>query len=194
MTDIAPYLQHESAATQQRHSTRLSYWRALSYCLFLIVPCAILLSACTTTPAITAASEDATQVNTVSYSGRLALHIEQQPPQSFSSNFQISGNTSNGSLQILSPFGSTLAMARWSSKSATLQHGSNIQQFASLDDLLTELAGAQLPVAALFDWLQGQNTAAEGWQTDLSQYSTQGKISAWRTHPLPAAKLQIILQ
>ena len=193
MTDIAPYLQHESAATQQRHRTRLSYWRALSYCLFLIVPCAILLSACTTTPAITAASEDATQVNTVSYSGRLALHIEQQPPQSFSSNFQLSGNTSNGSLQILSPFGSTLAMARWSHNTATLQQGRNIHQFNSLDELLTQLAGAQIPITALFDWLEGKNTAAEGWQTDLTQHK-QGKISAWRTHPQPTAKLQIILQ
>ena len=166
-------------------------WQSLRLSLLgSVLSCTMLLSACTTAP--TASTE--TTVGTIaSYHGRLSLHIDRQPPKSFFSNFHISGNAHNGTLQILSPFGSTLATAQWSRHSATLQQGSNIHTFDSLDDLLAKLTGAQLPAAALFDWLQGQNTAANGWQTDLSQYE-QGKIIAWRTQPLPAAKLQLILQ
>ena len=111
MTNAAP---HHQPPLQHLHQI------AVKLCTLGALTCALLLSACTTTPKTTAttATENTTPANTTTYSGRLALSIEQQPPQNFSSNFQLTGSPNQGSLHILSPFGSTLAMARWSSKSA----------------------------------------------------------------------------
>ena len=128
-----------------------------------------------------------------SRTGRLALQIEQQPPQSFFIGFEWTGNAEQGHLRLFTPLGSTVATAHWSPEKADLQQGNSTRTYPSLDALLSELTGAQLPAAALFAWMDGRNVPAAGWQADLSQYS-QGKIRAQRLDPLPAAKLQVILQ
>lgn len=128
-------------------------------------------------------------------SGRLSLQIEQTPtPQSFIVSFELVGDAQNGSLRIFGPLNTTVANAQWSASNAVLQHiGSPALHFASLDDLLHALTGAPLPAAALFDWINGRNTQADGWLADLSQHA-QGRIRAQRHQPAPAAKLQLILQ
>ena len=45
---------------------------------------------------------------------------------------------------------------------------------------------------ALFDWLSGVPTLAGGWQADLQQLD-EGRLSATRTQPPPAAMLRILL-
>lgn len=126
--------------------------------------------------------------------GRIALQVQQEPtPQSFIAGFELSGNAENGQLRLLSPFGSVLATARWTPGHAVLLHNGDERSFSSLDTLLETLTGAPLPGAALLDWIDGRNTAAAGWEADLSQYQ-QGKIRAQRLQPPPLATLQVVLQ
>ena len=126
--------------------------------------------------------------------GRLSLQVQQEAtPQSFIVAFELTGDAHNGSLRLFGPLGSIMAIAQWSPTTATLQHTGRVRTFESLDALLEELTGAPLPSAALFDWLNGHNTEADGWKADLSQYP-QGKIRAQRHQPQPAATLQMVLQ
>ena len=126
--------------------------------------------------------------------GRLSLQVQQEAaPQSFIVAFELTGDARNGSLRLFGPLGSIMAIAQWSPTTATLQHMGRMRTFDSLDALLETLAGAPLPSAALFDWLNGHNTEANGWKADLSQYP-QGKIRAQRHQPQPAATLQMVLQ
>ena len=126
--------------------------------------------------------------------GRLSLQVQQEAaPQSFIVAFELTGDARNGSLRLFGPLGSIMAIAQWSPTTATLQHTGRVRTFESLDALLEELTGAPLPSAALFDWLNGHNTEADGWKADLSQYP-KGKIRAQRHQPQPAATLQMVLQ
>ena len=68
-----------------------------------------------------------------------------------------------------------------------------VSHFKSLDDLLKQATGTELPVAALFGWLAGQPTLVDGWQADLSDYSN-GRIKARRDSPPPVAELSLILE
>jgi outer membrane lipoprotein LolB len=52
------------------------------------------------------------------------------------------------------------------------------------------VTGTPLPIAALFDWLQGRATEVPGWHVDLSQVA-QGRLRAQRTSPPPAADLRV---
>ena len=66
------------------------------------------------------------------------------------------------------------------------------REYPSLDDLIVDLTGANVPVTALFDWLAGRSTSVSGWQPDLSR-QPEGRISARRLQPLPTARLQVVL-
>ncbi|HEX5806876.1 MAG TPA: lipoprotein insertase outer membrane protein LolB [Macromonas sp.] len=127
------------------------------------------------------------------WSGRIALQIESDPPQNLSGGFELNGRAEAGELRLLSPFGQTLAIAHWSAEGARLQRGSDTRDYADTDSLTRELTGTPLPLATLFDWLQGQDTALDGWSVDLSQYP-QGKLSARRTQPLPVTHLRLVIQ
>ncbi len=126
-----------------------------------------------------------------SWSGRLALRLDSTPPQSFSAGFDLRGSPQTGELQLNSPLGTTLASVRWSPQGAELRQGDRFEQRDSLDELTTDLSGTALPVAALFGWLRGDNSAADGWTVDLSQ-QPQGRITARRTTPLPSAELRVL--
>ncbi len=54
------------------------------------------------------------------------------------------------------------------------------------------MTGSDIPVAALFDWLQGKATTVSGWQTDLSRIA-DGRLRAERYSPPPEASLRIVL-
>jgi outer membrane lipoprotein LolB len=136
-----------------------------------------------------------------SYRGRLALKIgddapvnsSQQQPQSFSAAFELTGNAQNGSLQFYSPLGSTLAALSWTPQTAQLQRNGETRVFDSLENLLLNATGASIPVASLFAWLTGNNTVADGWDADLSQFSNQ-RIIARRAIPQPSLELRLILE
>ncbi len=128
-----------------------------------------------------------------SWSGRLAVQVDSQPPQAFSAGFDLSGSPEAGELALSTPLGNTVATVRWAPGMAELQQGGQITRRTSLDELGNELAGTALPVTALFAWLRGQPEAAGGWSADLSHQS-EGRITARRHTPAPAAELRIVFQ
>ena len=132
-----------------------------------------------------------------SWHGRLALRIAPSlpdaAPQAFSAGFEISGNAQAGALTLLTPLGSTAAALDWSPGSASLHNNGENQQFESLDALLRSAVGTEVPVAALFAWLRGENMAMDGWSADLSQHAN-GRITARRLQPAPASELTMLLE
>jgi len=124
--------------------------------------------------------------------GRLALKVESDPPQSFFSGFELSGRADHGELFLYSPLGNTVSSLSWTPSHALLKEGSRQRYFASLDDLSIEATGAAIPLGALFQWLNGQEAQADGWQADLTQLE-QGRLTAHRLHPAPATELRLIL-
>jgi outer membrane lipoprotein LolB len=126
------------------------------------------------------------------WSGRISLQVQSDPPQAFFAGFELKGSPSEGELRLNSPLGNSLALLRWSPGEAVLDSGNQIQRFASVDELVEKATGAAVPLPALFDWLAGKNTQAEGWSADLSQ-QPEGRISASRTTPALRADLRIVL-
>ena len=124
--------------------------------------------------------------------GRLALQVEDSPSQSFSAGFELTGRPDAGELMLYNPFGGTLAALNWAPGSATLRSGNEVRNFDSIDALVTGATGTAIPVASLFDWLAGNNTAVAGWEADLSQLD-QGRLRARRVAPPPAADLRVAL-
>ncbi len=127
------------------------------------------------------------------WAGRLALTVQNDPPTSLSAGFDLSGSPAAGELVLSSPLGNQLALVRWSASGAELNQGATTSRHTSLDLLTAELTGETLPVAAVFDWLQGKATSANGWNADLSRLS-EGRVTARRLQPLPVAELRLIVQ
>ncbi|WP_233464529.1 outer membrane lipoprotein LolB [Comamonas odontotermitis] len=127
------------------------------------------------------------------WSGRMSVQVQSAPPQSTSGSFELSGNPQQGELVLLNPLGNIVARVHWSAEQASVTQGNTVREKASLDELTEELLGTSLPIAALFDWLQGRNTLTQGWQADLDAFN-DGKITAQRTSPLPEASLRIVLE
>lgn len=127
------------------------------------------------------------------WTGRIGLQIESDPPQSFFAGFELKGQVEEGRLSLTTPIGSTLAVMRWSPTEAVLESGGELKRFDSVDALLEKTTGAAIPIAALFAWLDGENTSLNGWTADLSQQAS-GRIEAIRTTPLPTTKLRIVIE
>ena len=127
------------------------------------------------------------------WSGRLSLTVDQEPPQSFFAGFLLKGTPRQGTLDLYSPLGSTIAQVRWSPGEAIAQQGKMAREYPDMESLMRDITGANVPVAALFDWLEGKPTPVPGWQPDLSQLP-QGRLSARRTQPHPEAELVLLLE
>lgn len=128
-----------------------------------------------------------------SWQGRLAVKVAGEPPQAFSANFALLGSASQGSLTLSSVLGNRLATLRWNASSATLQTPTELLQFASVDAMVAHSMGTPLPLAAVFDWLQGEAATAAGWAVDLQDLPA-GRLRAWRLAPDAAAEIRIILE
>jgi outer membrane lipoprotein LolB len=128
-----------------------------------------------------------------SWNGRLALSIDSDPPQSYSAGFDLHGSPQAGELLLATPLGTTLATVTWSPGRAEMTQGDRTTQRSSLEQLTTDLGSTAVPVAALFAWLQGQPAQAHGWQVDLSRHA-DGRVTARRTQPLPAAELRLVFE
>ena len=126
------------------------------------------------------------------WSGRLALRVEGNEKQSFSAGFELVGAPEQGTLKLLSPLGSTLAHIDWRPSGATLRSGDEISNFRSLDELLEHTTGSPLPVRALFDWLEGKETALAGWRADLTGLADR-RLTAQRLSPDPVMFLRVVL-
>ena len=127
------------------------------------------------------------------WTGRISLTIKSEPEQSFSAGFELKGQSERGELTLISPLGNVLGVLRWSPGQAELDSGNrNIQRFDSVDALMVHATGADVPLAALFAWLQGDNATASGWSADLSRQG-EGRIFATRMQPMPRADLRVVL-
>lgn len=127
------------------------------------------------------------------WSGRLALQIEDQASQSFSSAFELHGSAERGELTLLNPLGNVLAQVQWSPEQAKLQSREQTTTSDSLDALLIQATGTPIPVKALFNWLRGLESTVPGWQTDLHAID-QGRLVATRHSPTPKATLRIAFE
>jgi outer membrane lipoprotein LolB len=171
----------------------ISLWRRLpslgvSWCIALAMA---LVTGCATPPRPAAAV--AVDRAAGPWSGRLALQVADKPGQSFSAGFELKGDARAGELTLYSPLGGTLAALAWRPGSATLGSGGQLREFASLDELVAQVAGEPIPIAALFDWLRGLDTPVAGWRADLSQLA-QGRVAAKRLQPAPEADLRLVLE
>jgi outer membrane lipoprotein LolB len=127
------------------------------------------------------------------WSGRLALKVFSSPPQAFNADFELGGSPQSGLLAFFSPLGTTAARLQWSPGMATLTADGETRQFDSLAALARQATGTELPVQALFDWLQGVSTEVPGWQVDMSQLK-EGRLQAVRSDgDLPRVELRILL-
>jgi outer membrane lipoprotein LolB len=133
-----------------------------------------------------------TEGTTPTWQGRLNVQVHSEPPQSNTASFTLQGDARLGELALFSPLGTTLARLQWRDGQVHLHRGQETERFASMDELTQQLTGSALPVAALFDWLQGQAHEVPGWQADLSAVA-QGSLTAWRSQPLPTVTLRIKL-
>jgi outer membrane lipoprotein LolB len=125
--------------------------------------------------------------------GRFALQIDSQPPQSFITSFDLTGGLPDGALNIYNPLGMQMARVEWTAQSARLLQGNQVRESSSLERLVLELTGAQLPTAALVDWLSGKPTPAEGWRVDVSEWHLR-RLVLERVHPAPRTVLRIAFE
>lgn len=146
---------------------------------------AALLAACAQPPRPAGGAAD-------HWSGRLALQVEDASAQSFSAGFELQGHPDAGTLTLFNPLGNIIAELRWTPGRATLTNGSEQRQSPSLQALVRELTGSDLPITALFGWLKGEQVQATGWQADLSAID-KGRLTATRHTPAPQAVLRVVL-
>ena len=132
------------------------------------------------------------QTNSPEWQGRISVQVLGAPPSSMNASFSLRGDAKNGELDLYSPLGTTLGALQWTPRLVQLSDGGKHQYFSSLAELTEKATGAALPVDALFDWLQGRDVQATGWQADLSAVS-QGALTARRTSPAPEVTLRIKL-
>ena len=174
-----------------------------------VVALALLLQACVTHPPPLPGHV---------WSGKLGVRTDaapDQPARSMSGTFELSGNASSGQLVLTSPIGTTIARARWSDPVGTQGGPSKIEleadggttHYATLEDMMQHAIGDQLPLAAMFDWLDGRPWPAApvqrgadgssfdqlGWHVDLSQLAGNRLIDAQRPQPAPALHVRVKL-
>ena len=126
------------------------------------------------------------------WTGRLLLKADTDPPTQFSAIFELTGSAELGRLALSTPLGTTLAAVHWQRGLAELRGTGPVKRFADLDALTETLTGTRLPVAALFGWLSGVNADADGWQADLSGLNG-GRLTAQRLAPAPRAEIRLVL-
>lgn len=144
------------------------------------------------------------------HSGRLALVVTGQSERSFSAGFELRGTAAVGSLALMNPLGTRQGEATWRPGSVRLSTGDGERRYASLDELSLDLFGESMPVAALFDWLDGhpwsgapaETTPAagdgsvsftqRGWQVGTARLG-DGLLVATRPQPEPRVTVRVKL-
>lgn len=156
---------------------------------------AVLVAGCAQPPraAVTAPDAGANAADASYWRGRLALRVEGGEANAFFANFELSGSARHGELRLSSPLGTTLAQLNWGPQQALLRSNGRTRAFDSLEALAVEATGTALPIAALFQWLQGRAADADAWVVDLSQLDA-GRLLARREQPAPPAELRLILE
>ena len=152
----------------------------------------VLLTACSTAPRHVAV--DPTNPDAIGHwEGRLNLRVAKNPPEQFSTSFEMTGRPEQGQLSLLSPLGTTMAKVRWNPQGASLQQGSDVQNFTSMDELTLRLTGAALPLPQLMAWLDRTGPPVQGWQINAQALKSGRRVMAERQQPLPALQLTVLL-
>jgi outer membrane lipoprotein LolB len=127
------------------------------------------------------------------WQGRLSVKIDSHPVQAWSAGFYLQGTPQQGSLRLTSPLGSVVAQLAWSHGRATLQNAEGVEQFDSLDAMVWRATGMQLPLDALFAWLQGEPVAVPGWEVELP-HAQRRRLVARQTGQAPEAELRMVFE
>ena len=151
------------------------------------------LTSCAMFSKPTPTAQQATLKQTGHWQGRISLRVLQPNPEHFSANFELYGSAETGELSIMSPLGTTLAVARWTPHNAQLLQGQKVQDFASVEALTLQLTGAALPLPALLAWLDVDGPALPGWQLNAESPASGRRVYAQRESPLPALQLTLLL-
>jgi len=140
--------------------------------------------------------------------GRLAVTVAGGGGRAPGGNasFELIGNPAAGQLELSTPLGSLVARASWRAGEVRLQTPEEERRFEDLDALTRELLGEPIPVAALFDWLQGrpwpqaaskalapgvQGFEQLGWQIDLSRFAEGLIVATRRAEPVVTLRARI---
>ncbi|WP_077036551.1 outer membrane lipoprotein LolB [Pelomonas sp. KK5] len=139
-------------------------------------------------------------------SGRLSVVVAGQAGGRASGGngaFELTGQPKAGQLELATPLGSLVARAIWRDGDVRLQTPEDERRYQDLDALTREMLGEAIPVAALFDWLQGRpwpqaaTTPAEGgfeqlgWRIDLSRFGEGLIVATRRAEPAVTLKARI---
>jgi outer membrane lipoprotein LolB len=120
-----------------------------------------------------------------------------------SAAFELLGNPAAGQLELISPLGTLAARASWAAGTARLQTPEDERRFDDLDALTRELLGEPVPVAALFDWLNGKpwpqaaSTPTDsgfeqlGWQIDLAKFGEGLIVAIRRAEPMVTLRARL---
>jgi outer membrane lipoprotein LolB len=144
--------------------------------------------------------QNASSTKVLSYQGRIALRVASDPPQSLYAGFSLNGDAQTGDLTLNSPLGNMVAQLTWTPQSAVLKANNETKEYPSASALIENVTGTAIPLTALFDWLAGKNTVAEGWEIDVSDMKNESannetvqRLIAKRSFPLPTAELRIAI-
>lgn len=155
---------------------------------------AILLTACAAPP------KPVNATDLPAWSGRLSITTDatpNQPAQQTSAGFSLQGREQAGQLDLFTPLGGKAAELKWQGESAVLTTSEGKKNYPNLPIAAQSLTGTEIPIAELFDWLQGKPAKASedenGWKVDLTRYS-EGRITASRDWPVPKVVLRVVLE
>lgn len=134
-------------------------------------------------------------------SGRLLIKVaatSDQPAQSHSAAFELSGSEQRGQMRLLGPLGAQVALAQWNERSASLLDGNGGRDFPDVATMTSEALGESIPLGALMQWLQGKPWAGApnrplatatpgfiqlGWSVDLGRWADDALVEATRVDP-----------
>jgi len=140
------------------------------------------------------------------FTGRLALRVDttgEEQPRSVVAAFELQGAPETGRLNLSTPTGQVMAQARWQPGRVVLVTTQGETSYASLDALTRDVLGESLPVAALFDWLQGRpwrgagHEAAPpgfrqlGWAVDLARFAEDTIVAVRETAPAVTVRVKL---
>ena len=128
------------------------------------------------------------------YRGRMGLHVQGAPSSSWSAGFHLTGSANTGELRLISPIGTTLAIARWEPQSASIERGQTVQRYSDANAMVRDLLGADFQMPQLWAWLERKPLSVPGWNFTNTLRQDQGHLLiAQRVQAEPAMTLRVIL-